>query len=179
MMDLLIFFIGSVIIWMVISLIIVLAMYNRKSKDPEPSGQESYATDEETPKMLPEHGSAEELFSRYPDITDWLILDANGQIVTASSKTVAEPDNKFIQLVQWTRDKSIDLKLADVQIMELESEKRTIIISFPNALEIEYYLVLYRVPAERSALHEELRQLNWNDLRQLMERNETTYEENH
>lgn len=176
MMGLLIFFIGSVVLWLVVSLIIIVVMYNRKTEEPKQPEQEE--KDGEVPKMLPEGGTTEDLFRRYPDITDWMILDADGRVVKSSSKTADESDNKFIQLVQWTRDKSIDLKLADVQIMELETEKRTIIISFPHASEIDYYLVLYRVPIERSALHEELSQLNWNDLRQLMERDDT-YEENH
>ncbi|HET7615817.1 MAG TPA: hypothetical protein VFK27_02580, partial [Bacillales bacterium] len=114
----------------------------------------------------------EDLFSRFPDITDWLIVDPSGNIVQKSPNAVIHRDNPFIQFIKWTQKKSVDLKLADIQIMELETEKRTVIISFPNSSEVEYFLVLYMDPVERNALHEELNRLNWNDLKQMMEGND-------
>lgn len=169
----LIAFVVAVVLWLAISLIIVVGMGQRRTdarREEFASAQQaaglelSAEAEPPSPFMLPAAADEpwEKQLDRLPGLSGWVLIESNGEVIESSKEEFETAGASLSKLLGWISLNTEDLGVEPLQLLELDTEKGSIIVLFPRDREEEARLVLFLdQEMYQNQVRETLSRLNW------------------
>jgi hypothetical protein len=165
-------FIIAVVLWLAISLILIVS----KAGDLQTKDRQTLSEPEETAEteagtepvreqwMLdsPSNFTWQEQLKHVPGLSGWVLIEATGEVIDSSEERFETIGASLSKLLGWIHQNTGDLGFEPLHLLELDTEKGSIIVLFPSVPEEQARLVLFLdTETYKNQIRETLSQLNW------------------